>query len=503
MAGREIPRPWRPLALAFLVVVALYAGMVLTRTFTPKLGLDLRGGTSVILTPRVAEGSGTVTRRALDQAVEIIRQRVNGLGVAESEVATEGNNIVISVPGAGQGEVVNLVGQTAQLRFRQVLQEAGPQPTTAPPAGSKAGGNGSVQQRFAQLDCRRPENRRGGGFDVPAPIAACNRDGTAKYVLGKAEVLGTSVRSAAANPTQNGVGWQVNLSFDGEGTKLFGALTQRVVGLPPPQNEVAIVLDGVVVSAPRIDEPILGGQAQITGRFTQKEAEDLASVLKYGALPLAFDRSEARSISPTLGSDQLRAGLLAGAIGMGLVVLYSILYYRGLALVAVLSLAASALVTWATVVLLGHTIGFTLTLAGIAGLIVAIGITADSFVVYFERLRDEVREGRTLRTAVERGWVRARRTVLSADFVSFLAAAVLYVLSVGSVRGFAFTLGLTTVVDVFIVFAVTKPVMTLLARTTFFGRGHRWSGLDPVRLGATRPLVATAGGARARAAREV
>jgi preprotein translocase subunit SecD len=484
--------------VAFLVVVALYAGMLLTHTFTPKLGLDLRGGTSVILTPRVAAGSGTVTRRALDQAVEIIRQRVNGLGVAESEVATEGNNIVISVPGAGQGEVVNLVGQTAQLRFRQVLQEAGPQPTTA------ARGQGSVQQQFAQLDCRRPENRRGGGFDVPAqPIAACNRDGTAKYVLGKAEVLGTSVRSAAANPMQNGVGWQVNLSFDGKGTRQFGTLTQRVVGLPPPQNEVAIVLDGVVVSAPRIDEPILGGQAQITGRFSQKEAEDLASVLKYGALPLAFDRSEARSISPTLGSDQLRAGLLASAIGMGLVVLYSILYYRGLALVAVLSLAVSALLTYATVVLLGHTIGFTLTLAGIAGLIVAIGITADSFVVYFERLRDEVRDGRTLRTAVERGWVRARRTILSADFVSFLAAAVLYVLSVGSVRGFAFTLGLTTVVDVFIVFAVTKPVMTLLARTGFFGRGHRWSGLDPARLGATRPLVATTGGARARAAREV
>jgi preprotein translocase subunit SecD len=491
VARPDASRPWRSLGFALLVGVALYAGMLLAGATTPKLGLDLRGGTSVVLTPRVADGEGTVTRRALDQAVEIIRQRVNGLGVAESEVATEGNNIVISVPGAGQSEVVTLVGQTAQLRFRPVLAEAGPQPTPQPTPQPRAAPG--PQQRFTELDCTKPENRRGGGFDAPdQPIVGCDRDGTAKYVLGQAEVLGTNVRTAAANTAPNSVGWQVDLSFDGTGTRRFGALTQRVVNLPPPRNQVAIVLDGVVVSAPRIDEPILGGQAQITGRFTQKEAEDLANVLRYGALPLAFDRSEARSISPTLGSDQLRAGLLASAIGMGLVVLYSILYYRGLALVAVLSLVMSALLTYALVVLLGETIGFTLTLAGIAGLIVAIGITADSFVVYFERLRDEVREGRTLRSAVERGWVRARRTILSADFVSFLAAAALYVLSIGGVRGFAFTLGLTTLVDVFIVFVVTKPLLTLLARTRFFGEGHRFSGLDPQRLGATRPLFGAA-----------
>jgi preprotein translocase subunit SecD len=254
--------------------------------------------------------------------------------------------------------------------------------------------------------------------------------------------------------------------------------------LPSPQNQVAIVLDGLVVSAPRINEAIPSGNAQITGSFTQVEAQDLANVLKYGALPLAFDRGEVQQVSPTLGADQLNAGLLAGFLGLALVLLYSLLYYRGLGVVSVGSLLVAGGLVYLLFLLLGKWIGFTLTLAGIAGAIVAIGITADSFIVYFERIRDEVREGRSLRSAVETGWVRARRTIIVADFVSIIAAVLLYFFAVGGVRGFAFTLGLTTLVDLLVVFAFTKPLTTYLARLNFYSSGHALSGVSPKSLGA-------------------
>jgi preprotein translocase subunit SecD len=273
------------------------------------------------------------------------------------------------------------------------------------------------------------------------------------------------------------------LSFNGEGTKAFGALTTRVTSLPSPTNQVAIVLDGLVVSAPRINEAINSGSAQISGSFSQTDATDLANVLKYGALPLAFDRGEVQQISPTLGADQLRGGLLAGFLGLLLVVLYSFLYYRGLGLVSVGSLAIAGLLAYLSFLLLGKWIGFTLTLAGIAGAIVAIGITADSFIVYFERIRDEVREGRSLRSAVETGWERARRTIIVADFVSMIAAVLLYFFAVGGVRGFAFTLGLTTLIDLFVVFIFTKPFVTILAKVKFFSSGHPLSGLSEKSLG--------------------
>jgi preprotein translocase subunit SecD len=234
----------------------------------------------------------------------------------------------------------------------------------------------------------------------------------------------------------------------------------------------------LVVSAPRINEPIRGGSAQITGNFTQVESQDLANVLKYGSLPLAFDRGEVQQVSPTLGSDQLSAGLLAGGLGLGMVLLYSVLYYRGLGLVTVGSLTVAAGMIYLLVLLLGEWVGFTLTLAGIAGIIVAIGITADSFIVYFERIRDELREGRTLRTAVETGWVRARRTIIVADSVSIIAAVLLYFLAVGGVRGFAFSLGLTTLVDLIVIFAFTKPVMSIIAKWKFYASGHPLSGLS-------------------------
>jgi preprotein translocase subunit SecD len=342
-----------------------------------------------------------------------------------------------------------------------------------------------VNAKFAALDCTKPENLQGTGADAPTDtLVACDRAGGTKYILAPAEVLGRQISKASAGlDAQAGSAWFVSLTFNGEGTSAFGALTTRVTSLPEPTNQVAIVLDGLVVSAPRITEAIPSGNAQITGSFTQLEAQDLANVLKYGALPLAFDRGEVQQVSPTLGADQLNAGLLAGALGLGLVMIYSLLYYRGLGIVTVGSLTVAGLLLYLFFLLLGEWIGFTLTLAGIAGAIVAIGVTADSFIIYFERIRDEMREGRTLRTAVETGWVRARRTILVADFVSLIAAALLYFFAVGGVRGFAFTLGLTTLIDLVVVFAFTKPLVGFLSRVKFFNSGHSLSGFSSKSLG--------------------
>ncbi len=330
-----------------------------------------------------------------------------------------------------------------------------------------------------------------------AQIVACDSQGN-KYVLDVAKVLGSNLTKVAAQLNAQSE-WVVNFNLDGQGGKAFGNLTTQMYQKyysTATQNETsvldqfAIVLDGKVVSAPQVNQPIPNGSGQITGpggSFTHKQATALTNVLKYGAVPLAFQQLSSNSISPQLGSSQLTAGLIAAAIGLLLVVIYSFLYYRGLAIVSVLSLATAALITWFSVIMLSKYQGFTLSLAGVAGLIVAIGITADSFVVFFERLRDEVREGRSLRAAVERGWQRARRTILVSDTVSFLAALLLYIIAIGDVRGFAFTLGLTTLIDIVVVFLFTKPMVSLLARTEFFGRGHKWSGLDPARLGAKSP----------------
>ena len=539
-------RPGRSLTALLLILVALTASIFIQGAGQVRLGLDLRGGTSVVLQPRITAGQeGKVTNEAIDQAVSIIRQRVNSLGVAESEVVAQGSGtnrqILISVPGESGERVVELVGQTAELRFRQVLATGGaveapapapsasavvtpeaatPQPSTsgsklsksapyfadptpsaspivtpkattpAAPAPAPAPADAQAQaaaaagellsQEFAALDCTKDESTRGGGGDSPdLPFVTCDRDGSARYILGPAEVLGTQVKKATAAIDQAGSGgWYVALDFNKEGTTKFGAITQRVVSLTAPQNQVAIVLDGLVVSAPRIISAIIGGSAQITGDFTQQEASDLANVLKYGSLPLAFDRGEVQQVSPTLGTDQLRAGLLAGGLGLILVILYSLFYYRALGLVTVGSLGLASLLLYLIIVVLGENIGFTLTLAGIAGAIVAIGITADSFIIYFERLRDEIREGRSLRSAVENGWTRARRTIIISDVVSLIAALLLYIFAIGNVRGFAFALGLTTIVDLIVVFLFTKPIITLLANVRFFRDGHPLSGLD-------------------------
>ena len=484
-------RPGRTLAILALVLIAMTSLVFIQGATSIRLGLDLRGGTSVTLQPRIAPGDeGKITSESIDQAVSIIRQRVNSLGVAESEVSAQGSGtnrqIVISVPGDTGRRVVELVGQTAELRFRQVLASTSGIPTTADAAATPAFGvSAEINAQFAALDCTKAENLQGTGTDLPTDvIVVCDRAGGTKYILAPAEVLGRQISKASAGlDTQAGSAWYVSLTFNNEGTAAFGALTARVTGLPEPTNQVAIVLDGLVVSSPRITEAIPSGNAQITGSFTQLEAKDLANVLKYGALPLAFDRGEVQQVSPTLGADQLSAGLLAGALGLGLVMLYSLFYYRGLGIVTVGSLTVAGGMIYLLFLLFGEWIGFTLTLAGIAGAIVAIGVTADSFIIYFERIRDEMREGRSLRTAVETGWLRARRTILVADFVSLIAAALLYFFAVGGVRGFAFTLGLTTLVDLVVVFVFTKPLVSLLSRVKFFNSGHPMSGFSSKSLG--------------------
>jgi preprotein translocase subunit SecD len=540
-----VSRPGRALAAMAVVLIVAIAVMFVIDARKPKLAIDLAGGTSVTLTAKPIPGStGEVTPEALREAVGIIRQRVNGTGVSEAQISTQGsNNIVVTVPEQNNNQIVNLVGQTALLRFRPVLIEAGgapvapqtPAPTpTGPASPSPSPESGraisraleaapaptgppvppptgqappipsglenipeDVQKQFLEIDCTTPENLQGGDQAKPGDyVVACHRDGAAKYILGPTAVEGTEVNRADAVVPQQGVGgWQVDLTFSGTGTRQFADITRAVVNLQPPQNQVAIVLDGLVVSAPRIEEAITAGRAQITGDFDQASASDLANVLKYGALPLAFDKSQVNTISPTLGTDQLRGGLIAGAIGLVLVALYCLLYYRLLGAIAVVSLGLAAVLAYAAVSLLGGAINYRLSLAGIAGLIVAIGITADSFVVFFERLRDELREGRSLRAAVEHGWVRARRTIIVADIVSFLAAAILWLLSVDQVKGFAFTLGLVTFMDVLVVFLFTKPLVTMAARTRLFAEGHKLSGVNPDSLGVRRraPLVTRRG----------
>lgn len=484
--------PIRTLAILLLVLLAFGAVALGQGATSINLGLDLRGGTSVTLQPKVQPGEeGRITPESIDQAVNIIRQRVDGVGVAESEVSAQGTGtnrqIVISVPGETGRRIIELVGQTAELRFRQVVIESsgGAGTDAIDDASLPSGISAELAEEFRTLDCALAVQRSGGILDEPTqPMVACDRDGLVKYLLAPAQVLGTDVSGAqAVYDATTALGWYVSLDFSSDGGKKFAQVTSDVVNFPAPQNQLAIVLDGLVVSAPRINEAITGGQAQITGNFTQLEAQDLANVLKYGSLPLAFERGEVQQISATLGAEQLDAGLLAGIIGLMLVIGYAMVYYRGLGIVAVGSLVVATYINLFAFALLSEWIGFTLTLAGIAGAIVSIGITADSFVLYFERLRDEVREGKSIKTAVETAWVRARRTIVVSDVVSLIAAVLLYIFAVGGVRGFAFTLGLSTLIDLLVVFFFSKPLVVLLSRMAYFQKGARFSGMSRRSLG--------------------
>ncbi|MEV0203298.1 protein translocase subunit SecD [Nonomuraea sp. NPDC050691] len=583
-------KPGRTLLLLLALILALGGTMFLQKAFTPKLGLDLAGGTTVTLSP-VTQNGAAPPQEILDRAVNIIRDRVNGTGISDAEVAKSGDNIIISIPGVGQSEAIKLVATTAELRFRQVLAMEATQlpqelPTQAPTPGASPNGSASpnasaspsaksqpsstrsagtpgpsvsptgkalssaltaptptatggaakpettrgaqsdqrqqrqkgqeakatptpsaspsgtqqpadpgmntagidpaVLKQFQALDCTDPKKRGQGVQDDPnKQYAACESDGSYKYVLDKAKVVGTDIDTASAGVRQGTTEWLVQLDFKSKGASAWATLTAQAVSAPDPRNKVAVVLDGVVITAPNIISAIPGGRAEITGGFDQKSATDLAEQLKYGALPLKFERSSVDTVSSTLGQDQLQGGLVSGIIGLALVVVYCLLYYRGLGIVAVLSLVVATILTYTAVVVLGHNANFRLSLPHIIGLVVSIGITADSFIVYFERIRDEMKEGRrTLRAAVEVAWVRARRTILIADAVMFIAAVVLYALAVGGVAGFAFAMGLTTLIDILVVFMFTKPFIAMLARLKFFAKGHPLSGLDSERMSA-------------------
>ncbi|MGL5828818.1 MAG: protein translocase subunit SecD [Angustibacter sp.] len=585
------PRPLRPI-LALLALLVILGGIMAAQVqwaegqWTPRRGLDLAGGTQIVLEPVLADGA-KLPPGALAQSRDIIENRVNGSGVTEAEITTANDeNVVVAIPGPQLSERQRkLITASSQLRFRAVLlaapatpistglitpsitpsgkasvkpsgkpsdtakpsasttkpaanapsgqdqraipkeflraepstpaTPAAPNPTapavpnpTAPalpttpgaPTGVDPQGQVSLpgvteeqQKDFASLTCADTAKLQGGADDPKKPLVTCSQDRTEKYILGPVEVPGDDIEGATSGLQATTTGgtsttWEVQLDFSSAGAKKFLDVTTRLYPQAEPQNRFGIVLDGLVISAPRANEPISGGRASITGNFTQQTSKDLAESLKYGALPLTFKKQTEEQISPLLGSEQLQRGLLAGLIGLILVVVYSLFQYRALGLVTVSSLLIAGGLTYQAVVLLGNSSGLSLTLAGVTGLIVSIGVTADSFIVYFERVRDEVRDGRSLRSAVETGWRRARRTILAADAINFLAAIVLYVLAAGGVRGFAFTLGLATIIDVIVVMLFTHPLLTLLARTKFFGQGHRLSGLDRRRLGAGAPV---------------
>ncbi|MET9168387.1 protein translocase subunit SecD [Streptomyces cellulosae] len=568
-------KPWRSLALILIAIVALTGGMFASGHTTPRLGIDLAGGTSITLAavPEAGQESA-INKTNMDTAVSIMERRVNGLGVSEAEVQTQGDrNIIVNIPkGTNSKQAREQVGTTAKLYFRPVIATelaeggAAPQPSatgepSAAPSGDKADDKGDkatdgasekatdgsstsadpsasattqgravtdalkadespaatdkaspspsatggasddpdakLQAEYAKLDCTKESVRAtaGDGAKATESTVACGQNSQGqwqKYILGPAAVDGTDVDEAdAVLNTQSGAGWTVTMKFTGEGSKKFADITGQLAQKQSPQNQFAIVLDGEVVSDPYVRQALTGGNAEISGNFNQQSAQELANMLSYGALPLTFREDSVTTVTAALGGEQLQAGLIAGAIGLALVILYLLFYYRGLSFIAVASLMVSAALTYVIMALLGPTIGFALNLPAVCGAIVAIGITADSFIVYFERVRDEIREGRSLRPSVERAWPRARRTILVSDFVSFLAAAVLFVVTVGKVQGFAFTLGLTTVLDVVVVFLFTKPLLTLMARRKFFASGHKWSGLDPKALGAKPPLRRT------------
>lgn len=554
--------------IALLVIILGLTGIIALgvwrdgASWTPKLALDLQGGTQVILAPKLTDGQ-SVTGEQLDQAVAIIRQRVDASGVSEAEITTEGTqNISVSIPGKADEATLQRIESSAKLDFRPVMMTAPNTPTAplpedpaapdsaAPEAASPEAGTEEAakdpETAYEDIPGFYPEPRPETAYDpawmteplmaefqtfactpeetlglseAPAdlPLITCDEFGATKYILGPVEMSGESIDDAVAQmeTTQTGATtgqWVVQMTLDEEGTKTFGEISTRMYGQQPPLNQFAFVLDGVVISAPEMNGLILDGRPSISGSFTQETSQTLANQLKFGALPIGFTVQSQQDISATLGSNQLQAGLVAGLIGLLLVVIYSMLQYRALGSVTILSLVVAGVLTYLLLTLFSWRQGYRLSLAGIAGIIVAVGFTADSFIVYFERVRDALRDGFTLDRAVDIGWKKAFRTVLASDGINFLAAAVLFVLAVGSVQGFAFTLGLTTLVDVIVIALFTHPMVTLLSQTRFFAGGHPLSGLDPEKLGAVyrgraqfrQPEVANRGAAKKnqRAAKE-
>ena len=525
MAARSTPvrKAWR--SLTWLgVIIALLLGLQTAGAiwwgwgWAPKLALDLEGGTQIILTPTLEDGQ-QVTEEQLQQSVEIIRNRIDAAGVSESEITTQGGDkIVISIPGTPDQETLDRIQQSAKLEFRAVLLTGAPAPSasasstaspedTATPTPSETPSapstptatptDGSdlawitpeLQAEYDAFTCDQVDSSGANAAPVDEPLITCDDTGTIKYLLGPAEVQGSTISDATAQMQTTSTGtstgkWAVVITFNPEGTQQFADVTTRLYGLTGAQNQFAIVLDGAVISAPTTNAIITDGRPEISGSFTQESAKVLADQLKYGALPVGFSVESRDTISATLGQSQLEAGLIAGLIGLVLVFIYSLFQYRLLGTVTIASLIVAGIITYFVINIMSWREGYRLSLAGVAGLIVAIGFTADSFIVYFERIRDELRDGRGLVGAVEAGWKRALRTILAAKSVNLLSAVILFVLAVGSVRGFALTLGITTIIDVIIVILFTHPVLQLMASTRFFSSGHPATGLDPTALGA-------------------
>jgi len=518
-----VKKAWRSLAWLTVIIALLVgingAGVAFAGwSWTPKLALDLEGGTQIILAPQLEDGQ-EVTGEQLNQAVSIIRDRIDASGVSEAEITTQGNeNVVVSIPGTPDKATLDRIQSSAKLEFRPVL-------TTEAAATSAVGDDGSTEtptptdeaspslestpsisptdasdtnwitpalaDQYTNFDCADLDADGANVAPADQPLVTCDSTGTYKYILGPTEVAGSTISDASSGLVLNSQGvstgaWGVNIVFDSKGTDEFAAVTTRLYGygVGDARNQFAIVLDGRVISAPSTNAAITDGKPQISGSFTQEDAKTLADQLKFGALPIGFEVQSSEVISSTLGSSQLQSGIIAGLIGLILVFGYSLFQYRLLGLVTVASLFVAAIVTYFVIVILSWREGYRLSLAGVAGLIVAIGFTADSFIVYFERIRDELRDGRALVSAVEAGWKRALRTIFAAKAVNLLSAVVLFILAVGNVRGFALTLGVTTVIDVIIVVLFTHPVLQLLATTKYFSSGHKMSGLDPNALGA-------------------
>ncbi len=451
----------------YLVTTLVLVAGALTATVlaghSPVLGLDLQGGISVVLAP-----VGKARPDTLDVAVDIIRNRVDALGVAEPEISRQGANVIIDLPGVkDRDKARRLVGKTAELRFRPVLAELPPETkqATAGTATTAAGATTTtvVPGSAATIPTTKPEDDQRDATVVLTSRKVKGKPGP-RYELGPAALTGKGVTTAKRS-FQSGEGYVVDLTLNSDGAAKFNKLAAESFPKPRPQNQMAIVLDGVVQSAPVFQTAsFTGGHVQISGKFSKGEADDLAKLLKFGALPVQLKELTTQSVSPTLGKDQLKAGILAGIIGLTLVAVYMLAYYRVLGLVVLCGLAVSAAALYALISYLSYKFGLALSLAGVTGLIVSVGITVDSYVVYFERLKDEVRTGKTVRSSVDRGFTRSFRTIVAADLVSLFGAAVLYLFAVGSVRGFALFLGLSTALDLAVSYFFMHPVVSLLAR---------------------------------------
>jgi len=468
--------------------------------FRPVLTEAAAGSTTTTATPS-ASASGTSTAKATGTASAAASSTAKA-----SASAAASSSASASEKATGQSESETAKADaasssaSADAPTSATASKSASASASASATGAAASASASASAQanaayaaYQKLNCSN-KDYTGTVNKVPATdyLATCDSSGN-KYLLAPSVIDGKNVSNATATPVEaNGVPtgqWEIDLTFNSVGSKEFATETSTLYSEEQSSEgsgAFAIALDGVVESAPVVQGAITTGSATITGSFTEAQANQLATTLNYGSLPLNFGQSQVSIVSPTLGGSELQGGLIAGAIGLALVFLYVIVYYRGLSLAAISSLVVAASLTYALACLFGPLIGFTLSLEGVAGLIVAIGITADSFVVFFERLRDELREGRSLRSAIRQGWLRARRTIVASDMVTLIAAVVLYELTVGSVQGFAFTLGLSTVIDLVVVFMFTMPVVTLFSRTNFFGNGHPWSGLDPESLGAPR-----------------